>query len=229
MTLFMRFDVQARSREFLRRGLFLSGAIHLTLLLAFLNLPGSGGDVLIRSYDRATEIFRQPIAPPILSLPPAIEAGVPSGPNRTGTLVPVEDRVDLPKVHFEGIGASPRPAGTPGMSSGPGSAEGNSGGVPTDDPGRIFLVKDVDVAPVATEQPKPPYPDIAKDQWITGRVVAEVLVQADGSVKLVRILSGNKLLADSVQETLYRWRFRPASVRGRPVAVWVEIPVNFVL
>jgi protein TonB len=80
---------------------------------------------------------------------------------------------------------------------------------------------------VPLEAPKPAYPEYAREAGITGRVVTQVLVRVDGSVARVVVKSGIKILGDSAQETLYRWRFRPARVGGRPVPVWVEIPVLF--
>lgn len=223
----IRFDARARSREFLRRGLLLSGAIHAVLLFALLHLPRGGDEALVRSYDRAVDLFR---APPLIPLPP-VPSGAPSTPaSQTGTPVPVDDRVlRMPLPDFRGIGAFDLPRGsTPTGKSSQGS--GDAGPPPTaPDPNQVFLIRDVDVPPVAIEAPKPLYPEIARDAGITGHVLTQVLVQADGTVGQVRVISGNKILADAAQEGLYRWRFRPAMAHGRPVAVWVEIPVNFTL
>lgn len=104
-----------------------------------------------------------------------------------------------------------------------------AGTVVESDPNRIYQINEVQIPPVPIEAPKPVYPPIAREAEITGRVVTQLLVTAQGAVAKVRVVSGNKILADSAQEMLYRWRFRPAQVNGRPVAVWVEIPVNFTL
>jgi periplasmic protein TonB len=222
-----RFDLQARSREFLRSGLLISGAIHLLLLFAFLNLPGGGDDLLVRSYGRATEIFRQPISPPLIPVPPS-ETGTVRDPDPRGIPRPVRDDFELPPIRFDGIGPE-RPVAPGGKARGAGPDNAPAGIVDEPDPNRIYRIIDVQVPPVPIESPKPAYPPIAREAEITGRVVAEVLVTAEGAVAKVRVVSGNKILADAAQETLYRWRFRPAQANGRAVAVWVEIPVNFTL
>lgn len=222
-----RFDLQARSRDFLRRGLVLSGAIHLALLFAFLNLRGGGDDVLIRSYDRATDIFRQP-PPGVIELPPQVTGRVPSTAVDEGIFKPVPQppKTEIP-VDFKGFGL---PLDGP-FKKGPSGPPPGSGGGGANPPAveRVYFVGEVEVAPVEIEAPKPPYPEYAREVGLTDRVMAEVLVGADGTVKLVKIRSGIKMFGDSVQETLYRWRFRPAKVGGRPVPVWVEVPVNFTL
>jgi len=223
-----RFDLKARSREYLRRGLVLSGALHLALLLVFLHLPGSDDEVLLRSYSRATEIFHPTVPPIVMPLPPA--SGSPRVHHGPGQFTPVREvehpPVDLPAIDFPGPAVPP---------SGPGERSNENGSpdgppsVSEPDPNRVYQWTDVEEQPVASFAPKPAYPEIARDMWITGEVIAQVLVQPDGAVARVRIVSGNRILADSVQETLIRWRFHPGKVHGRPVPVWVQIPVNFKL
>jgi protein TonB len=225
----VRFDLQARSREFLRRGLILSGAIHITLLFAFLNLAGSGGDVLVRTNGRPIDVFRQPPVPPLISYPPSGTTPAVDAAGKTGRVVPVEDRVVLPKVQFTGIGPADTPPPGGPQSSDPASGPGPGGPSNGPDPERVYMVADVEQAPVPIESPKPLYPEYARDNGISGRVVTQVLVRADGSVGRVTVKSGIKILGDAAQEGLYRWRFRPARMGGRPVAVWVEIPINFTL
>lgn len=224
----VRFDLQARSREFLRRGLILSGALHAALLIAFLNLPGNGGDVLVRTNGRPIDLFRQPPMPPLIDYPPSGPAPAVDTANKTGRVVPVEDRVVLPKVQFTGFGADVSRPGGP-QSSDPASGPGPGGPSNGADPEPVYMVAEVEQAPVPIESPKPVYPEYAREAGISGRVVTQVLVRADGSVGRVVVKSGIKILGDSAQEGLYRWRFRPAKMGGRPVAVWVEIPINFTL
>jgi len=223
-----RHHLQARSREFLRRGLLLSGAIHLALLFAFLSLQGKG-EVLVPTYDRVTEIFRQPIdVPPIPLVPPA---DVPSGPPATdGRIVPVDPRDFKIPFNPADFGKSIDRTGVIGESRSEGSDVSKENNLPPPpDPTHVFSEREVDVRPVAIYAPKPEYPSYPREIGLTGLVVTELLVLPDGSVSKVRIQSGNKLFTDNVQEALYRWKFRPAMMQGKPVAVWVEIPVNFTL
>ncbi len=64
-----------------------------------------------------------------------------------------------------------------------------------------------------------------------GRVVLRVLVQEDGSVAEVRILSpsGNPVFDRAAMEAAAAWRFRPATRDGVPIAAWAIIPVRFII
>ena len=223
----IRQDLRARSRVFLRRGLLLSGAIHLALVVAFLNLQG-GAEVVLRTNSRAIDVFRQPSAE-VVPLPPATARTVPPAQQEVGIIKPVPTPpLELPTLTkilgFPPIAGEPR-------SRGEGVSQGEPGDGPVNPPpvDRVYFSGNVEVPPVAVEAPKPPYPPIARELEITGRVVAQVLVRPDGTVQRVEILSGNSILAKSVQETLYRWQFRPGRMGNRAVSVWVEIPVVFTL
>lgn len=221
--------LQARSREFLRRGLFLSGVIHVALLAAFVQWQGSEDQGDVRSYARVVELFREPV-PPIVTLPPSTSPATIGEPDRPGIFDPVpkfDDRsLDLPKFGFDAppIPGPERVHGGPEVPRRTGIVD-----LPPSDPGRVYDIKSVEVPPVPIEAPKPDYPEYAREAWITGRVVSQLLVRPDGSVARVRVTSGIKILGDAAEKALYRWRFRPAKVNGRPVAVWVEIPINFTL
>jgi protein TonB len=84
-----------------------------------------------------------------------------------------------------------------------------------------------DEAPVPIHRPAPEYPAWARENGITGKVLLRVLVDQQGSVRRIAVVRGVKGLTEAAQDALREWRFRPATDRGRPVAVWVEIPVEF--
>lgn len=224
----LRFDLRARSRESLRRGLLLSGILHVTLLFAFLTLRGSG-DPVIRLNRTPVDLFRLP-APKLLPPPPAEPRALPPIVDGPGIFdpAPIDPREMAPRVDARTL-FDEGPAGDPG----PGRDAGEQGppeGPSNPPPGdRVYFSGDVEAPPVAIEAPKPPYPPIAREYGITGRVDAQVLVKPDGTVAKVQIRSGNRILSESVEQTLYRWRFQPGRMGGRPVSVWVEIPVVFTL
>lgn len=71
-------------------------------------------------------------------------------------------------------------------------------------------------------------PQAAAEQGLTGKVVAEAVIEADGSVNRVRIISSpHKLLSYAVADGLYRMRCRPATVGTQCVATKLTIPVVF--
>jgi TonB family protein len=84
-----------------------------------------------------------------------------------------------------------------------------------------------DQEPVPTSYVRPWYP--AGFRLETGSVVVvRVLVGEDGRVQDRKIIQGVTGLNDSVLDAVAKWTFKPALRRGRPVAIWVEIPFRFV-
>jgi protein TonB len=79
--------------------------------------------------------------------------------------------------------------------------------------------------------PKPEYPRVARQRRLSGQVLLEVSVAADGSVIQVRVKrgSGHGLLDRAALGTVQRWRFVPARRLGKAVAATVEVPVRFSL
>jgi len=219
-------DLQARSRRFLRRGLFVSGAIHLALLYAFLSLSGRGEEALPRVNMVPVDIIH-----PIPGLlPPPPDARQPSAAPRelTKNGIP-EPTIDMPKTHvpldFEAGTNDPGPTSGPGVRPGdPAPGPGPASGGP-----QIFNANEVEELPVPIEAPKPAYPDYAREINLTGRVVVKVLVDEEGVVRTTHLVSGIKILGDAAETGLKRWRFKPARMNGKAVPVWIEIPVNFVL
>ena len=64
--------------------------------------------------------------------------------------------------------------------------------------------------------PHPPYPIIARKKGFEGKLILEVLVNEDGSVKStsIRKSSGYKILDTVSKETVEKWTFIPAKKRG---------------
>ena len=64
--------------------------------------------------------------------------------------------------------------------------------------------------PRAVKSRVPPvYPEIAKRMKITGAVVLEAVVDAQGKVKDVKEISGNHMLAIAAEEAVRQWKFAP--------------------
>jgi periplasmic protein TonB len=80
-------------------------------------------------------------------------------------------------------------------------------------------------------QVKPRYPDSARRQGIEGTVVVKAYVTEQGRVEEVQVeqSAGHPDLDQSAIEAVGRWRFEPARRGRQPVAMWVSIPVKFVL
>lgn len=68
----------------------------------------------------------------------------------------------------------------------------------------------------------PPYPAMARRTGEQGEVRLDVYVDVDGRVTEVRLRqsSGSTLLDRTAIDTVRKWRFKPATVDGQPVAEW---------
>ncbi len=85
----------------------------------------------------------------------------------------------------------------------------------------------VDELPEAVHRVEPEYPHLAKRAGVSGLVLVQALVDRDGVVRDVRIVKSIPMLDPAAVRAVRAWTFRPARAKGRPVAVWVAVPVNF--
>jgi TonB family protein len=84
------------------------------------------------------------------------------------------------------------------------------------------------VYPSATQQVDPGYPLELMKQNVQGTVVLSAVIRGDGSVGEVRVLRGiDDRLDQYASAALSRWRFRPASRNGDPVALQTVVMIPF--
>jgi TonB family protein len=74
---------------------------------------------------------------------------------------------------------------------------------------------------------EPDYPEEARQQRIEGPVVLDVRTREDGSIEEVKLVSGQPALADAAIAAVKQWRFRPRTVKGRPVEMQTKVTLNF--
>lgn len=79
--------------------------------------------------------------------------------------------------------------------------------------------------------PHPPYPLIARKKGFEGKLILEVLVNEDGSVKStsIRESSGYEILDTVSKKTVEKWTFIPAKKMGQAVKDNIQVPIKFVL
>ena len=79
--------------------------------------------------------------------------------------------------------------------------------------------------------PHPPYPLIARKKGFEGKLILEVLVNEDGSVRStsIRESSGYEILDTVSKETVEKWTFIPAKKMGRAVIDNIQVPIKFIL
>ncbi len=75
----------------------------------------------------------------------------------------------------------------------------------------------------------PKYPDEARQARIQGTVVVEVVVDIDGNVKDVRLISGHPLLAPAAIDAVRQWKFKPYLLNREPVELDSLLTVPFSL
>jgi TonB family protein len=85
--------------------------------------------------------------------------------------------------------------------------------------------------PRYAENPKPLYPQEAREKGYEGEVVLRVEVLSNGRVGQIEIKksSGYELLDRSALTAVKEWKFIPAKKDDAPIPLWVNIPVKFQL
>jgi len=73
----------------------------------------------------------------------------------------------------------------------------------------------------------PIYPETSAKQRVTGVVVLDATVGADGAVVSLRPLSGPDVLARAAMDSVQWWKFEPYRVNNKPVEVETTIAVEF--
>ena len=79
--------------------------------------------------------------------------------------------------------------------------------------------------------PRPPYPMVARRMGWEGKVILNVEVLAEGASGAVNVFrsSGHEVLDNAAINTVKSWRFTPARSAGRSITQWFKVPINFSL
>ncbi len=137
-------------------------------------------------------------------------SGVPTGPPSNGT--------------GGGGGIGSGYGGGVGSGTGPGVGPGHGGGIG----GGAFRVGGGVSAPRALDTPDPEYSEEARKAKYQGTCVLLLIVGPDGKprdVKVARALGMG--LDEKAIEAVRQWKFEPAMKDGKPVAVQINVEVNF--
>ncbi|MGA9040816.1 MAG: energy transducer TonB [Terriglobales bacterium] len=135
---------------------------------------------------------------------------LPSGPPSNGT--------------GSGGGIGSGSGGGVGVGAGPGVGDGRGGGIG----GGVFHVGGGVSAPKAVFQPDPEYSEEARKAKYQGTCVLLLIVGADGhprDIKVARTLGLG--LDEKAIEAVKTWKFEPAMKDGKPVAVAINVEVEF--
>jgi TonB family protein len=75
----------------------------------------------------------------------------------------------------------------------------------------------------------PPYPQQARAYHIAGSVVLDATIAVDGSLRNVKVVSGQPPLAEAAATAVRQWRYSPELLNGKPVEVQEQITIVFKL
>jgi len=122
--------------------------------------------------------------------------------------------------------------GSIGSGAGLGMDEGIGGGigrgVGAGYSGGIFTVGGGVTAPRAIYKPDPEYSPEARQAKYQGTVVVSLVVTPDGTARGLRVVRSLGMgLDEKALEAVRKWRFEPARKDGKPVAVAVDVEINF--
>jgi TonB family protein len=73
----------------------------------------------------------------------------------------------------------------------------------------------------------PVYPMLAKSQHVEGDVRIDALVDANGHVSGMKVVSGPTLLHQAAMDALRQWKYQPAVLDGKPVPMHLTVTIQF--
>jgi protein TonB len=148
--------------------------------------------------------------------------------------VPVSAEEPASQLHRTDSGDEPaagsNPRGGEGVVQNAGPARSGSGSGTGAQTGE-FDSAAVDQIPQILQKIEPDYPPRARRQCVCGRVVLRFLVQTDGRVSRASIVEASPAgyFEQSALEAVRHWHFKPGIYRGKAVATWVTLPIQFKL
>jgi periplasmic protein TonB len=170
--------------------------------------------VVLRNEQPKLAVEPTVIGPPALTFPPASQIGNP--------LSAILDRPSNGPGFGGGIGTGN--GGGIGSGGGPGVGWGYGGG----SGGGVFRVGGGVSAPRPIYDPDPDYSEEARKAMYQGTVLLWLIVGPDGKPRDVRVQHSLGMgLDEKAIEAVRQWKFEPAMKDGQPVAVEVNIEVNF--
>src|ERR1039458_827773 len=107
----------------------------------------------------------------------------------------------------------------------PPPAAAASSGVP---PKKVYISARTAVGFLIYKTP-PVYPVNAKEAHVQGTVVLKAVIDTDGTVKELTVVSGPEMLQQAALDAVREWRYKPYLLNGEPVKVGTTINIIFTL
>ena len=182
-----------------------------------------------------------PAAAPIIKAAPVHRVFENSGKLVAPTIVPKEiamlKEAPLPDVEGTGGVAGGVPGGVAGGSMGGvlGGVIGGAGAVPQPiapkekGPRAPIRVGGRVKEPRLITRVDPRYPPLAVQTHLQGTVIVDAIIDEHGDVVEVKVVSGPPLLIQSALDAVRRWKYEPTYLNDEPVAVQLNVTVQFKL
>lgn len=74
---------------------------------------------------------------------------------------------------------------------------------------------------------EPDYPQESLQRHIQGPVVLDVRIARNGTTQEVKLVAGERLLADAAIAAVKQWQFKPHLIKGQPVEMQTRVTLNF--
>ncbi len=74
---------------------------------------------------------------------------------------------------------------------------------------------------------QPAYPAMAKTERISGAVAIDALIDANGRVTTMKVISGPTLLQEAAKDALKQWKYEPATLDGKAVPMHLTVTLQF--
>ena len=105
----------------------------------------------------------------------------------------------------------------------------SSSAAPLSDPASQRInVPIISDAPGPASTVPPVYPEEAKARKLSGTVQLLALLNKSGSVRDLKVVkASNQVFVQAAEDAVYRWKYKPYLLNGKPTEVQVRILVNF--
>ena len=136
------------------------------------------------------------------------------------------DIVPQPKLQPKEIEPEPMPAEEPAIKEVTPPEPQNAS-----PPSPVQLDAEPDYRADYLNNPRPPYPMVARRMGYNGKVILNVEVLAEGKAGQVLLhqSSGYAILDNAALQTVKTWKFSPAKRFGQPATQWFLVPIRFSL
>jgi len=180
----------------------------------------------------------RPPAPKVVKVTTNIENGRLRTPSRIPSRVQMikEDEAPPPVTTTGGV-VGGVPGGIPGgqldaVIGGIISSSSSLAAVPRLSKPVVPTVQRVRISPGVTKgllihRVEPSYPPLAQQARIHGDVVLTAIIDKEGNVQQLQLVSGHPLLAPAAIEAVKQWRYKPFLLNGQPLEVETTVTVSF--